>query len=140
VMEKKTTLAQDCKSFNSTFWLHVNHSQLLKGNNIYYVVLYLCFWSSEVKYVNAICTSAKNTSLLIGGSSTHKTSAGARTCLEIFESSWRLSDIVRCPTGHCTVPGRSPLESCYLNFKQKSSGARPMCANAGRAPSGHRTM
>ena len=26
------------------------------------------------------------------------------------------------------VPGRSPLESHDLNFQQKSSGARPMCA------------
>jgi len=64
----------------------------------------------------------KNTSLLTGGSSTHKSSAGAQ---EIFKSSWRLSDIVRCT---------------YTNFKQKSSGARPMCANAVRAPSGHHTV
>jgi len=94
----------------------------------------------------------KNASLLTSGSSTHKTSAGARTgivwcpdghrpiCEVIFESSRRLSDIVRCPAGHRTVPGRAPLESYDINFKQKSSGARPICANACRAPSGHRTV
>jgi len=92
----------------------------------------------------------KNTSLLIGGSLTHKTSTGART------------GIVRCPDGHCPVPGRASadllrdflkfpalvrhrtmpakLESYDINFKQKSSGACPMCANAGRAPAGHRTV
>jgi len=28
--------------------------------------------------------------------------------------------------------GQKPLESYNLNFEQKSSGARPMCANASR--------
>ena len=37
----------------------------------------------------------KNTSLLTGGNSTHKTSVGART------------GIVRCPDGHRPVPGRA---------------------------------
>ena len=32
------------------------------------------------------------------------------------------------------------MKSYDIKFKQKSSGARPMCANAGRAPSGHRTV
>ena len=36
--------------------------------------------------------------------------------------------------------GRALLELYDLNFKQKSSGARPMCANAGRAPYGARPM
>ena len=35
-----------------------------------------------------------------------------------------------------TVNGRSLLKSYNLNFKTKSSDARPMCANADRAPSG----
>jgi len=35
---------------------------------------------------------------------------------------------------------RSPVTSYDLNFKLKSSGARLMCANADRAPSGHRTL
>ena len=39
---------------------------------------------------------------------------------------------------HRTVPGWSPSKSYDLNFKPKSSGS--MCANAGRAPSGHRTV
>jgi len=60
----------------------------------------------------------KNTSLLTSGSSTHKSSADART------------GIVRCPSGART-------ESYYINLKEKSSGARPMCANAGWAPFGH---
>ena len=58
---RKSTLAQDCKNFNSTFWLHVNHSQLLNGNNILSILysFVFMFWSSEVKYVDAICTTAK---------------------------------------------------------------------------------
>jgi len=66
---------------------------------------------------------------------------GHRTiCYEIFESFRRLSDIERCPAGHRTVPGRALLESYDINLKKKSSGARPMCANADRAPPGHRTV
>jgi len=38
------------------------------------------------------------------------------------------------------MSGQAPLESYDKKFKQKSSGARPMCSNAGRAPSGHRTV
>jgi len=121
------------------------------SSEIYY--LYLSFWSKGMKYLcqynMVIC---KNTSLLTGGSSGHKTSAGARTgivrcpdghrpiCEEFFKSSRRLSDIVRCPAGHRTVPGRAPLESYDINCKHKSSGARPICANAGRAPYGARPM
>jgi len=41
---------------------------------------------------------------------------------------------------HRTVPGRAPLISYDKKFKQKSSGARPMCSNAGRASSGHHTV
>jgi len=37
----KTTLTQDCKNFNSTCWLQVNHPQMLK-QNIYFVFI-LCF-------------------------------------------------------------------------------------------------
>jgi len=36
--------------------------------------------------------------------------------------------------------GRSPLKSYDLNFTPKLSSASPMCANAGRAPPGHRTV
>jgi len=147
-MVMKTTLAQDCKNFNSTWWLQVNHPQLLK-QNIYFVFK---FWSLEVEYLyKCNVYFCKNTSLLTGGCSTHITSAGARTgivrCLdghrpirkEIFESFWRLSDIVRCPAGYRTVPGRAPLESYDLNFKQKSSGARPMCHFTLNDPTKRRT-
>ena len=48
MMVMKTTLAQDCKNFNSTCSLHVNHPQLLKRNIFF---LYLCFWSLAVKYL-----------------------------------------------------------------------------------------
>ena len=84
----------------------------------------------------------KNMSLFTGGSSTHKTTTGARTgivrcpdghrpiCKEIVESFRHLSDIVRCPTRHCTVPGRTPLESYDIKFKQK-------CV---QMPAGHRTV
>ena len=40
VMVMKTTFAQDCKMFNSTCWLQVNHPQLLKQNSL--EVEYLC--------------------------------------------------------------------------------------------------
>jgi len=147
----KNTLTQDCKKkFNIPCSLHVNHPQLLK-RNIYFCIY--VFWSLKVKYLcKCNIFFCKNTSLLTGGSLTLKTSTGARTgivrcpdghrpiCSAIFESSWRVSDIVRCPAGHRTVPGRAPLESYDINIKQKSSGARPMCENAGRAPSGHRTV
>jgi len=81
------------------------------SSEIYY--LYLSFLSKGMKYLcKCNMVFCMNTSLLHGGSSTHKTSAGARTgivrcpdghrpiCKEIFESSRRLSDIVRCPAGH----------------------------------------
>jgi len=70
------------------------------------------FWSLEVKYIfKCNMYFCKNMSLLIGGSLTHKTSAG----------DWKA--IVRCPTGigrfvkifkflalvrHRTMPGRAP--------------------------------
>jgi len=86
-MVMKTTLAQDCKKFNSTksCRLQVNHPQLLK-QNIYFVFM---FWSLEVEYL-CKCNMyfCKNTSLLTGGCSTYITLAGART------------GIVRCPDGH----------------------------------------
>jgi len=47
VMVIKTTLAQDCKKFNNTCWLQVNHPQLLK-QNIYFVFM---FWSLEMEYL-----------------------------------------------------------------------------------------
>ena len=93
-------------------------------------ILYLCFCSSEVKYLckcNMYSYFFKYTSLVIGGSSTHKTSAGARTgmvrcadghrpiCSEIFESSWRFSDIVRCPSGARTVA----VETVQFKFETK---------------------
>jgi len=103
VMMMKTTLAQDCKYFNSTCSLHVNHPQLLKRN----MYLCTCFWSLEVKYLcKCYMYFCKNTSLLTCGSLTHKTSACART---------------------------APLESNDKMFEQKSSGACPMCAITGLA-------
>jgi len=63
----------------------------------------------------------KNTSLLTGGSSTRKTTAGARTGIGRFVK--RLLKV----SGACQT-------SYDINFEQKPSGARPMCANAGRAP------
>ena len=57
------------------------------SSEIYY--LYLCFWSLEMKHIcKCNMLFCKNTSLLTGGSSTHKTSAGTWT------------GIVRCPGGH----------------------------------------
>ena len=93
------------------------------------ILLYLCSWSSEGKYL--VCRSSiylcKYTSLLTGGSWT-----GIGGFVKRILKVWRFSDIIRCPAGHRTAPGWSPLKSYDLNFKPKSSGALPMCANAGR--------
>jgi len=79
VMEVKTKLAKDCNNINSTCSLHVIHPQVLKQKKI---CLYLLFWSSEVKYVCRFNVFlCKCTSFLADGSSTHKTSAGARKCI-----------------------------------------------------------
>jgi len=85
VMVMKTTFAQDCKKFNSTCWLQVNHSQLLK-QNIYFVFI---FWSLEVEYL-CKCNMyfCKNTSLL------HRW---------LFDS----YHIGQRQDGHCPVPGRA---------------------------------
>ena len=48
VMDVKTTPAQGCKHFNSTFSLHVIHPQLLKRNIIY--LKFLVFTSEIVLY------------------------------------------------------------------------------------------
>jgi len=90
----------------------------------------------------------KNTSLLTGGSSTHKTSVDAwtvpgRASDDLLRDIWKFTALVR----HRTMPGRAPYGArtgtvgiVRYKLKNKSSGARPMCANAGRAPSGHRTV
>jgi len=44
------------------------------------------------------------------------------------------------PTFNEDCKFRAPLKSYDINLKQKSSCAGPMCANAGRVPSGHRTV
>jgi len=77
----------------------------------------------------AICTSVNTWRFSTGGSSTHKTSSGARK-----RSSWRFSDIERCPAAHRTVPGRSPLKSYDFNLKPKSPGALPMQTPAKSRP------
>jgi len=71
-------------------------------------------------------------SLFSGGSSTYiyQTVPGRMSADLLRDFPWRMSDIVRCPTGHRTVFGRSPLESYdfyyFKSFKQKWNGARPM--------------
>jgi len=78
----------------------------------------------------------KQVVLLTGGRSTHKISAGARTGIGRFVK--RFFEVLgACQTSYDT---RAPLESYDINYQQKSSGARPLCANAGREPSGHRTV
>ena len=42
---------------------------------------------------------------------------------------------IKCIIVQCEVVSRLLYD--IVNLKQKSSGARPICANAGRAPSGH---
>jgi len=75
----------------------------------------------------------KNKSLLTGGSSTHKTSAGARTSIGRFVKRF-FNVLGACQTTYDVWPGTVPLESYDIFFIQKSSGARQMCTNAGRAP------
>jgi len=122
----KTTLAQDCTIFNSTCLLYVNQPQLLKRKIYIYIYLNLCFRSFEVKYL-CICNMyfCKNTSLLTGGSSTHETSAGART------------GIVRCLDGHRPVPGRASADLLRDYFKFLSLVRHRTMP--GRAPYGTRT-
>ena len=104
------------------FSLHVIHPLLLKRNIIYN----WRFWSSQVKYLNRF-NMYKYTSLLTGGSSTHKTSAGARRGI-----GWFVKRFSKVPCSfHTSYDARPPLKSNDLNF-QKSSGARPMCANGAR--------
>ena len=126
VMVMKTTLAQDCKNFNSTCWLQVNHPQLLK-QNIYFVFM---FWSLEVDYL-CKCNMyfCKNTSLLTDGCSTHITSAGARTGAR--------TGIVRCPDGHRPVPGRASADS--IRYVLKFLALVRHRTMPGRAPYGART-
>jgi len=66
-----------------------------------------------------------NESLLTGGSSTHKTSAGART------------GIVRCPNGHRPVPGRASANLLRDFFKFQALVRH--CTMPGRSPYGART-
>ena len=69
------------------------------SSEIYY--LYLSFWSKGMKYLcKCNMVFCKNTSLLTGGSLTHKTSA------DLWRDFWKFPALVR----HRTMPGQ------YLNF------------------------
>jgi len=87
---------------------------------------------TQMKHIST-CNYVYN-NIKIRHHSSKETDGHRPICIEIFESSLLFSHIVRCPAGHRTVPERSPLKSYDLNFKPQSSGARPMCAKAGRAP------
>jgi len=141
LMVMETTLAQDCKNFNSTCSLHGNHPQLLK-RNIYFCI-YVFGLQKWYIYVNAICTSAKTgrfspvaVRLIKHRPVPGRASSGARTGIGRFvkRCSWRLSDIVRCLAGHRTVPSRAPFES-YDNFLYKN---RPVPVRCVQTPAGLR--
>jgi len=70
-----------------------------------------------------------------------RASSGARTRIGRFVKRF-MKVPGACQTSYDARPGtgRAPLESYDIDIKQKSSGARPMCENAGRAPSGHRAV
>ena len=67
----------------------------------------------------------KYTSLITGGSSTHKKHrpVAARASADLYRDSCSF------PTSYDAQP---PLKSYDLNFKPKWSSARPMCANGAR--------
>jgi len=122
------------------------HCLLQKACYLYSHVIF-CFNVFGIQkwniYVNVICTFANRhrsspvaVRLIKHRPVPGRASFGAQTdigrCVKRFS---KVDELFR----YRTVPGRSPLESYYLNFKP-ISGARPMCVNAGRAPSGHRTV
>ena len=125
---------------------------ILSCSSEIYIFVFMLLFLEVINLCNCNMYICKNTSLLTGGSSTHKTSAGARTGVGRFvkrffntisacQTSYDVRPgTVRCPVGHRPMFYESNLESYDNCFIQKSSGARPMCANAGRAPSGHRTV
>jgi len=123
VMDVKTTLAHDCKHFNSTFSLHGIHPHLLK-RNIYTWVFVLHKWNI---YTNSICTSAytRRFSSVTVRLVKHRPVPG-RASADLYRDFRKFLALFTHRT--------SPLKSYDLSFKPKSSGARPMCANAGRAP------
>ena len=148
LMVMETTLAQDCKNSNSIL-VHCMLIILSCSSEIYFFVFMFMVFRSDIsmkmQYVllqKHVFFSPVAVRLIKHRPVPGRASSGTRTGIGRFVKrfSWRLSDIVRCPAGHRTVPGRAPLESYDKYFKQKSSGARPMCANAGRAPSGHRKV
>jgi len=121
VIEVNTILAQDCSNCDSTCLVHVIHLQLFKRNMYFSTYIHgLQKWYEKI-YADAMCTSENTHCCLTstGGSSTHKPSNSAQTV--ILESSWRFSVIVRCPTARLMMPGRLPLKSYDLDFKQYSS-------------------
>ena len=127
-MVMKTTLAKDCKNYNSTCSLHVNHPQLINRN----IFLYLCFGSLEVKYL-CKCNMffCKNTSLLTGCSSTNKTSACARMVIGQFVKRF-FNVLCACQTSYYVRLGT--LES-YDNFLNKN---RPVPVRCEQTPDGRR--
>jgi len=80
-------------------------------------------------------TSYEFSDLHITGKFDNRPGTG-RASADLLSDYWKFLALVR----HRTMPGRAPFKSYDINIKQKSSGARPMCANAGRAPSRHRTV
>jgi len=103
--------------FTSTCSLHGNHRQLLKQNISIFAIMFLGFrseMSMQMQYVLQYC---KNTSLLTGGSSTHKTSAGrGRASADLLRDLFKVSG------------------DCQTSYDARTVGARLICANAGRAP------
>jgi len=112
-----------------------------------YIVLYLGFWSLEVIYLLVckcniiILLQKKNRSLLTGGSSTHTTSAGARMGIGRFVNIF-FNALGACQTSYDVRPGtvRCPVGHRLNRTIKLLNKNCPMCANADRASSGHRTV
>jgi len=96
-MEMKTTLAQDCKKFNSSKEIYSFVDRFLDFRSEIFM------WMQYVLLQNHVASHR--------GSSTHflKVPGACQTSFDALPGS-----------------GRSPLESYDFSFKQKSYGARPM--------------
>jgi len=134
VMDVKTTLAQDCNISIALFrcMLFI----LSSSSETYIIEFKFLVFKSEISI--QICTSAntRRFSSVAVRLIKHRPVPG-RALVDLYRDFRKFLAFFT----HRTMPGRAPygaltvaLKSYDLNIKPKSCGARPMCANAGRAP------
>jgi len=144
-MVMETTLAQDCKIFNSTGSLHVNPPQLLK-RNIYFCIYVFGFQKWYI-YVNTICTSAKTrrfspvaVQLIKHRPVPGRASSGARTGIGRFVKRF-VNVLSACQTSYDVRPGtvRCPVghrwnRTIIFLYKNRPVPVRCVQTPAGRRP------